>query len=353
MVKNGQQEAVRRLRYEPPGETDVGVEVITFARLRGMPAGSTHPPVQRADFHVLAIIGSGDGVVTVDFVHHRLEPRTIVWIRPARVHRWDDIAAVDGTLVLFRPESVPQGSPGADPLGPVRWRQAARAALVRIAADHLRREHDEFRTRPLPGSAAILSALLAVLLARASDGAPPPAAGRDTFTAYAAAVDAHYASSREVTWYARRLGYSPRTLSRATHEAVGRSAKQFIDDRVVLEAKRLLAHTDITVAECARRTGFDDPANFSKFFRARAGRAPGAFAAYVKTGRTQPGILRTRRPTSGRSRRNGAASRYIPGTSTTRVPSSSSKLGTPGSTRRRARVSTVRSATCGRYATAS
>jgi AraC-like DNA-binding protein len=54
------------------------------------------------------------------------------------------------------------------------------------------------------------------------------------------------------------LTYSPRTLSRATHETAGRSAKQFIDDRVVLEVKRLLAHTDMTATECARRTGFDD-----------------------------------------------------------------------------------------------
>jgi AraC-like DNA-binding protein len=90
------------------------------------------------------------------------------------------------------------------------------------------------------------------------------------------------AGARVVAWCARRLGYSPRTLSRATHEAVGRSAKQFIDDRVALEAKRLLAHTDITATECARRTGFDDPANFSKFFRARAGLAPGAFAANAR-----------------------------------------------------------------------
>jgi AraC-like DNA-binding protein len=93
---------------------------------------------------------------------------------------------------------------------------------------------------------------------------------------------AHYASSREVNWYARQLGFSPRTLSRATHQAVGRSAKQFIDDRVVLEAKRLLAHTEITVAECARKTGFDDPANFSKFFRDRALIAPGEFAARAR-----------------------------------------------------------------------
>lgn len=271
------------LRYQAGGEPDGGVEVTTFARLRAMPAGSRHPLVQRADFHVLAIVGSGHGTVTVDFVRHLLEPGTIAWIRPGRVHRWDDIAALDGTLVLFRPESVPHGSPAADPLGPVSWRQPARPALVRLAADHLRREYDAFRARPLSASTAILHALLEVLLLRTSDSAPPPPAGREAFTAYAAAVEAHYATSREVTWYARRLGYSPRTLSRATQEAVGRSAKQFIDDRVVLEAKRLLAHTAITVTECARRAGFDDPANFSKFFRARTGLTPGAFAARTRT----------------------------------------------------------------------
>jgi AraC family transcriptional regulator, transcriptional activator of pobA len=285
MVKNGQQTAIRTLRYQAGAAPDGGVEVITFADLRAMPAGNTHPPVQRADFHVLAITGLGQGTVTVDFVRQHLEPGTIVWIRPGRVHRWDDIAAVDGTLVLFRPESVPNGSPGADPLSPVTWRQPGRPALVHLAADHLRREYDAARARPLPASTAILHALLEVLLLRASDGAPPPPGGQEAFTAYAAAVEAHYADSREVTWYARRLGYSPRTLSRATHEAAGRSAKQYIDDRVVLEAKRLLAHTGITVAECARRAGFDDPANFSKFFRTRTGLTPGAFAARARQGR--------------------------------------------------------------------
>jgi AraC family transcriptional activator of pobA len=103
MVKSGQQADIRTLRYQAGGEPDGGVEASTFARLRTMPAGSRNPPVQRADFHVLAIIGSGHGTVTVDFVRHFLEPGTITWIRPGRVHRWDDIAEVDGTLVLFRP----------------------------------------------------------------------------------------------------------------------------------------------------------------------------------------------------------------------------------------------------------
>lgn len=116
---------------------------------------------------------------------------------------------------------------------------------------------------------------LEVLLLRVADGAPQHFERRTTFAAFADAVERHFATSRQVTWYAHRLGYSERTLSRATQEATGRTAKEFVDDRVILEAKRLLAHDGTTVAECARRTGFDDPANFSRFFRSHCGLPPG------------------------------------------------------------------------------
>jgi AraC-like DNA-binding protein len=278
MVKNGQSSDVPRLTYRAGHDSIGAVEVITFARLRTMPAGNGAGTVQRADFHVLAVVDSGRGRATVDFVDYHLERGVIVWIRPGRVHCWDDISAVEGTLVLFRPEAVPSESPGADPHGPVSWRPGASWSLVRLAADHLRREHDDARAEPLPGSISMLRALLGVLLLRASEGAPRPSDARVAFIAFAKAVEVNFAASREVAWYARRLGYSERTLRRATQEAVGRTAKQFVDDRVVLEAKRLLVHSNVTVAECARRTGFDDPTNFSKFFRSRAGLSPGAFA---------------------------------------------------------------------------
>ena len=96
-------------------------------------------------------------------------------------------------------------------------------------------------------------------------------------------VDKSFAVSREVSWYANQLGHSARTLSRATLRAVGRTAKQFVDDRVVLEAKRLLAHGKVSVSECARLVGFDDPSNFTKYFRIRAGLPPGEFAATMST----------------------------------------------------------------------
>jgi AraC-like DNA-binding protein len=277
MVKTGQSDGARRLSYRTDTH-GVSLEVITFAHLRKMPAGGAMPQVQRADFHVLASIDSGRGRVTVDFVEYRPAAGEVVWIRPGRVHCWNEVDGLDGTLVLFRAEFVPSASPAADLHGPVSWRPNSSRDLIRLAVQHLRREHDAARVNPTAAREVILRALLEVLLLRVAAGDSRQTERRQAFLAYAEAVETHHATSRRVTWYANRLGYSERTLSRATLDATGRTAKQFVDDRVVLEAKRLLAHANVSVAECARRTGFDDPSNFSKFFRTHAGLAPGLFA---------------------------------------------------------------------------
>ena len=80
-------------------------------------------------------------------------------------------------------------------------------------------------------------------------------------------VERDFKTVRRVEDYAELLAYSPRTISRATIEAVGVGPKEFVDRRVLLEAKRLLAHSDLTAAQIGDELGFSDAANFGKFFR--------------------------------------------------------------------------------------
>ncbi len=58
-----------------------------------------------------------------------------------------------------------------------------------------------------------------------------------------------------------------------------------MDDRVALEARRLLAHTDLTVAAVGRRLGFEETTNFVKFFVRRTGTTPGTFRQDATTPR--------------------------------------------------------------------
>ncbi|MFE9322840.1 helix-turn-helix domain-containing protein [Nocardia sp. NPDC052278] len=70
-----------------------------------------------------------------------------------------------------------------------------------------------------------------------------------------------------VTDYAARLG-STSALNRLAWRNTGLSAKELSDERIILEAKRLLTHAPDSVAEIAECLGFDDPSNAD--FRATA-----------------------------------------------------------------------------------
>lgn len=254
---------------------------MSFATLRRLNDGST----QRGDFHVLAVVRSGRGRVSIDFSDHPLAARNVVWIRPGIVHRWDDLGDLAGDLVLFVP-TAPVTSAirdlATDPGASACWTAADAAwPLITTALRHLRLETgaaQDTRTAELPGL------LLSALLLRLDPPAGPGRTRNDLFRRFRDAVQDDYRTHHDVAHYARGLGYSPRTLSRGVQAATGRTAKAYLCERVLLEAKRLLAHDRLSPARCGQRLGFPDASNFSAFFLREAGVRPGAWQAANLTG---------------------------------------------------------------------
>lgn len=97
------------------------------------------------------------------------------------------------------------------------------------------------------------------------------------FERFRQTVEQRFATWHQVADYAHQLGCTEKTLTRAAMAAVGMSAKVFIASRINLEAKRLLAHTDLPVALIADKLGFDEATNFSKFFKRDTGCTPAEF----------------------------------------------------------------------------
>ena len=73
-------------------------------------------------------------------------------------------------------------------------------------------------------------------------------------------------------------------LSRACRNVTGQSAQHLLHDRLMLEARRLLAYTAAPVAEIAAQLGYADPAYFSKFFARSVGETPTAYRSLVARG---------------------------------------------------------------------
>jgi AraC family transcriptional activator of pobA len=97
-------------------------------------------------------------------------------------------------------------------------------------------------------------------------------------------VEREYRAQRPVVWYADRLGVTEGRLNRSCRALTGRSAFEIIRDRVVLEARRLLAYTMLPVSTISYDLGFNDVAYFYRFFQRQVGSPPGEFRRSVRGG---------------------------------------------------------------------
>ncbi|MEV5612779.1 helix-turn-helix transcriptional regulator [Streptomyces sp. NPDC052225] len=281
---------MRDLAYTPAVGAPAGVEVVELADLhaRSLRHGNDPYAPLRPAFHQLIGARERPLSLTVDFVDHELPPGAWLWIRAGQVQRFGpDLRGADGVDVLFPSGFLPPAIVAAAHMDPPYEQRpltprAPDAQGVRLALDHLAYEYGAMASLPLQAHTEVLRALLSVLvvrLAKVRDPAPRAAASSDTFRRFHAAVERDHAVTRRVEDYAAALGYSPRTLTRATLAATGRTAKQYVDERVLLEAKRLLWHSGLPAKEVADALGFPDPSDFTKFFRLRTGVTPGAFRA--------------------------------------------------------------------------
>lgn len=284
---------IQDLGFVAPAGTPAGIEVMGVDRLRARVDPALLGRPQRPSFHHLLTLRSGTLRHTVDFTAYVLTPGRWLWIRPGQVHQWGDLRDIDATLILFEPDFLDQATAAGahldDAHAPVVY-QPAEDDHRRLteSAEHLFRAFADPGPLPLDVRQTILRHLLAALVLRLAHLGTPPAGStpepRDPFVRFRDAVERDFTRTRRLEDYADALGYSARTLSRATQAAAGVNAKEYIDRRTILEAKRLLAHSDHTAAQIAARLGFASATNFSKYFHQRVGTTPIAFRTAVRVG---------------------------------------------------------------------
>jgi AraC-like DNA-binding protein len=255
------------------------------------------------DHHQLMLVTKGHGTQEVDFEPLPCRPGTLVWARPGQLVRPGGQPGLDATLVCWTPgPDLPDGGPTHRQLAG-EDEDAVINEVSQLVVDCERELSPELLRQQL----ATLLLRIRLLGQQPPDAppaeGPPPAAHPDraeaeTFRRFRDDLEQRYTRTRRVEDYAERVGCSVRTLTRASLAATGRSAKQVIEDRVALEAKRLLAGTDLAVAEIGRRLGFPEPTNFGRFFQREVGQSPGAFRqeASGDTGKTWTSVPAPRPP---------------------------------------------------------
>ncbi len=288
--------AIRDLPFKHNTRPGLGFEIFRLAELFSRELDHALDAPQRPEFHTVYLGLRGKGSLVVDFTEVPLGEGTVTIVARGRVQQFVPAKQLDAWMLLFTPELVALPPRAVDPLRGASvltpgWTMPALRAAGRdrdellAIADQLAAE----QARPPDAfQPALMSSLVRAILlrieriAQASTArpAPPPELAR-----FFTILEQACTSTRSVAHYAKAAGLSPRRLAELLVAHTGKSTKQVIDDRVVLEQKRLLAHTDISVKELAARTGFDEPTNLVKFFRHHTGATPLEFRRNLPSGR--------------------------------------------------------------------
>ncbi|MFD4476740.1 helix-turn-helix domain-containing protein [Streptomyces sp. NPDC058471] len=291
--------AVPLYGFQPPVGTPYGLEVSTvedfFAQHDDWPWNPPRPG--RATFHYLILVTEGELRHDVDHVTRTLSPGQWLWVRPGHTQCWHPPGTARGPFILFEPDVLRPDL--ARLLAPLTAHGAPAvlspypedAAWLQQTALQLLDEHRALGRRPLDVHHALRRSLLESLLLRLTntpDITPVGTAtvGTDRTDRYGRFLDAleqHFRELHQAADYAELLGCSVRTLSRAARETTGKGVRELIDERRVLEARRLLGSARWDARAVAAHLGFTDPSNFGRFFRDRTGLTPAAFAARETT----------------------------------------------------------------------
>jgi AraC-like DNA-binding protein len=288
--------------YAPPNDYALDVEIYPFAELRRRAGDVEQRGFERTDFHCLLYVTAGRYAHIVDFELLDCARGSLIALQPGQVHHFGDLTECDGWTLVLRSEVLPSRVAGDARVSEMEAMKLLEGLPVKLSLpsaaqsavtetfERMARDGGRQATRAV--NALLRSQLEALVIRLHIDSSPPsdvhvePAA-LQRFRNYRVLVEREFSSWHSVALYAKELGCSEKSLSRAALAVTDRSAKAILTDRIVLEAKRLLAHSLLPVANIGYELGFGEPTNFVKFFRRETRLTPGAFRRQMSTGTQQ------------------------------------------------------------------
>ena len=233
-------------------------------------------PHRHEQFFQVLHLTQGWAGVTLDGEKTEIVHQGIVVVPALTVHGYAFSDDVGGIVVTLREPDLA----GWGIEVPRAMAFAGDARAVGEALDRLTAEAD----RPGPAHDVAMGGhltLLLVELLRVGQEAERKATPSDRATLHARAfrylVDRQFRDTRRLKDYAEALRISPTHLNRVSRQVLGASALEVIERRVMLEARRLLMFSSLSIKEVGAQLGYEDPAYFTRVMTRRLGVPPGSF----------------------------------------------------------------------------
>ena len=271
--------------------TGVGFEIHTmpefFDEKHGMETDSAH----LHGFYEIIWFREGEGVHYVDFNEYPVSPGTVFFISPGQVHSFDSRHDQKGIVMKICSELLTDELQGDDGIY-LRYNvfnAFDHIPYVRVSGDDTDRFSSivnamlsELKENGSIGQKEYLRSLIrifiiSILRCNNLKEAPvlnPVRPSHKAFLAFRRLLEENYRSVHTVKEYASMLHVTGKTLTQYVNECSPYTPLELINNRILLEAKRMLRYSLLPIKEIAFNLGFEDPSYFVKFFKRMAGKSP-------------------------------------------------------------------------------
>ena len=257
----------------------------------------TKGTVHTLTYYDITFVTEGEGNFSVDNQMHKAVPCDVLFSKPGEIRNWDTGHIVNGYALIFEDEFL--SSFFKDPLfvqhlsffnvgrksAGLHLSNELYVRMLQLLSD-IKTEIDSYKQNDVHVLRALLYEAL-MLLDRAYQkmlSVEPlhKEASSIHISKFMERVGADLREHHSVRYYADKLCITPNYLNEIVSSALGISAKQYIQNKVMEEAKRLLVYTDFPISEIAFELHFSTVSYFVRCFRQSTGETPLAYRSIYK-----------------------------------------------------------------------
>lgn len=249
----------------------------------------------KINFYIILFITEGEGKHSIDFKTYNYSKGSILFVEKNQVHSWKQAKNIDGFLILFTEEYLYNNQIKFQDISyTYPYNNSLYQPIINLGEQNYKPFYSlisylfqEYYLQDTPFKQEILQNLLRTTLLKirsypSKEHKHIDSDKKDLFIRFQKMLEEKIELTRNAKDYCVSLNTTYRKLNTTCKALTNKTIKEFIDDFLILKAKRLLSEREKNISEVAYELGFDEVTNFTKFFKKHTSQTPKSFTGLIK-----------------------------------------------------------------------
>lgn len=235
-------------------------------------------PYQKDFYHITLVLNGQNAGITIDEQHNTIQENFLFFLSPEHIYSWTRDLNIEGFTIFFKPSLLNfyTGSFETD----FSFFDLADSNIIALSPSAIKDVLEDFKKllkeyhTPSAYREQILQTLVLALLYKIKGIQEEfsalelmPGKKQTLVFKFKNLVNNLFITYKQVGDYAKKMFISANTLNKIVKDLTGKTAKEIINEKVLLESKKMLLYTSNDISEIAFSIGFEEPTHFIRFFK--------------------------------------------------------------------------------------